>query len=103
MNMESWETADRQVRKVIKTLPGWINSSAVITILKMVKIDTVVAIQAEDPKGIMTSNSLGPEIVVSFKLQKKTYKISVDFLWAEVKFFPASPNTHIQMIQKYKL
>lgn len=69
----------------------------------MVKIDTVLALQAEDPNGIMTSNFLGPEIVVSFKLQKKTYKISVDFLWAEVKFFPASPNTHIQMIQKHKL
>lgn len=46
----------------------------------MVKIDTVLALQAEYPNGIMTSNFLGPEIVVSFKLQKKTYKISVDFL-----------------------
>ena len=45
----------------------------------MVKIDTVLALQAEDPKGIMTSNSLGPEIVASFILQEKTYKISVDF------------------------
>ena len=69
----------------------------------MVKIDTVLALQAEDPKGIMTSNPFGPEIAVSFKPQKKTYKISVDFLWSEVKFFPASPNAHIQMIQKYKL
>lgn len=103
-NMKSWETADRQVTKVIKTLPVCINSSALITILKMVKINAVLALQAEDPKGIMTSNSLGCEIVVSFKLQKKTYKISVDFFmsWSKIlSCFPkhtSSDDSEVQIL-----